>query len=103
MAQYRATQSVDFFAHESLTVTSAVKSLTASTYAPTGQRQAQYAVVTVETDSVRCRFDAGTPSDTAGHLVTTSDTVELEGSNQIANFRMHRVTNDATVKVSYAR
>lgn len=103
MAQFRSTQSVDFFAYENITVGNSSTSLTAATHSPSNQRGAQYALITVETDSIKARFDGGAASATNGHVVTTNDTIELEGSNAIANFRAIRVTNDATIRVSYAR
>lgn len=94
----------DYFAHESLTVTSAVRQLTESVYKPSGgvRAPAQFATVSVETDSIRWTVDGTDPSTSAGHLATSGTYISLGGYNQIKQFKAHRVTGDATIKVSYA-
>lgn len=97
----------DIFAHESVTVSTVSKALTSTTYAPTGSssssgKPAEYALITVETDSIRIYMD-GTAADASGHLIVANSIVELFGANQIRNFRAIRVTSDATLRVSYGR
>lgn len=108
-AQAQSTDRVwQMFAHESITVSTVSKSLTSSVHSPTNadgtasSKQAEYATITVETDSVRIYFD-GTAADGSGHLILSGSVVNLYGSNQIRNFRAIRVTNDATIRVSYGR
>lgn len=108
MAQFRSTQSVAFFAYESVTVANSATSLTAATYSPSGRTHAQYALVTVETAAIRFTLDGTTPSNDAdtpvGHLAAVGDVIELEGSNTIARFQAIRSTSTSGVlRVSYAR
>lgn len=95
------TTALDFFAHESITVSSSSIGLTAATARKTNGTSAQHALITIETDDIRVYFD-GTAADSSGHLFNDGDVIEIWGSNAIANFRAIRVTNDATLRVSYA-
>jgi len=58
-------------------------------------------MVTVETDQVRFRVDGSAPDSTTGHLLNVGDILMLENVTMIANFRVIRVTTDATIQVSY--
>lgn len=93
------------FAFESITVSTASVGLTEATFDPVGQTNrggASYAYITVETDSIRARADGGAATS-ASHLATTADTVTIYGQENVRNFRAIRVTNDATIRVSYGR
>ena len=96
MAQYRATSEVEFFDQESLTVSSTSVGLT------NRQNDADYALITVETDQVRWNL-TGIVATATDHLASVADIIELEGSANIRNFRALRVTADAALRVSYGR
>jgi hypothetical protein len=97
----------DSFAFEKLTVSSTVKTLTASVYhqksstnAP--NKIARFATISVETDSIRYRLDGTDPDSTTGHLLQVGDVLELDSANDVAKFKAIRVSGDATIQVSYA-
>ena len=96
MAQYRASAEVEFFDQESLTVSSTSVGLTAR------QNDADYALITIETDQVRWNM-TGRNAVATDHLANIADIIELEGPRNIVNFRALRVTADATLRVSYGR
>jgi hypothetical protein len=87
------------FDHEILTV-NGVTSLTASKYTVTGAKGLR-AMFTVETDQIRFWPDGGTPTNTEGHLLSPGDSMSLENLDQLKNFRAIKVTNNATLMVSY--
>ena len=113
--QFNVTQYRGGFNGETLTITNASKALTASVYNPTitdvpsAQSRADYAVITVETDAIRYWPCTGTlctigaPTSTSGHLVPKDTSFVIWGYSNIVNLRMIRVTNDATIMVSYYR
>lgn len=95
----------EMFAFETLTVGATSVGFTAATYDPTAQTnrgQATYAFVTIEADSISCRFD-GTAAAATNHDLTTSDQLVLYGNGNIRNFRAIRITGDSTLRVSYGR
>lgn len=63
-------------------------------------RSAEYALVTVETDSIRYRTDGTNPDSTTGHLLVAGDVLELDNYDDIRRFKAIRVTTDATIQVS---
>lgn len=95
--------------YESLTVTNAVQVLTASIYKPStsitknSDKPAARAIITIETDQIRYRYDGGNPSATVGHLMSPGDIILLVGEFAIKNFKAFRVTTDASIKVTYER
>lgn len=96
MAQYRARDEVEFFDQESLTVGSTSVGLVGQ------QNDADYALITIETDQIRWALTGG-PATATNHLASVSDIIELEGPANIRNFRALRVTADAAIRVSYGR
>lgn len=89
------------FAHEELTVTNAVKVLTAATY-KVGDRYAQAAFITVEDADVRYTYDGTTPSATVGHLLTQGSSITLAGYHDISTFKAYRsAAVDGTLHVTY--
>jgi len=88
------------FAFETVVVTNASKALTAATYAYTGKKDTK-ALISVETDQVRYRLDGGDPTVAIGHILNPMDTLVLENSDQLKNFRAIRVTTDSTLQVTY--
>lgn len=113
--QFNVTQYRAGFNGEKLTVSSVSKALTSSIYnpvitdTPSSQSRADYAVLTVEVDAIRwwpctgALCTVGAPTSTSGHQVAIGGSVTIFGYANIVNFRMIRVTNDATVQVSYYR
>lgn len=98
---------LDFFANESVVVSSTSKALTAATYQPAATvpslGPATYALVTVEADQIRWWADGSDPTDLVGHRANVDDVIELVGAASIRNFRAIRITTDATLRCSYAR
>lgn len=89
------------FAHETLTVTNAVKVLTASTYV-VGSRYSQAAYITIEDADVRYTYDGTTPSATVGHLLTSGSSIALSGHRDISTFKAYRAAGiDATLRITY--
>lgn len=95
------------FAFETLTVSNTAVGLTATTYhvksstaAP--NQIAEYATITVETDSIRYRTDGTDPDGSTGHLLGPGDVLYLTSADDIRRFKAIRVTNDSTLMVSYA-
>lgn len=90
------------FAHESITVSNAVKSLTEATYAPAtqGQVAANVAWITVADDNIRYWLDGSSPTATVGHVLADGDGLEI-GGQAIRLFRCIRETTDAIISVSY--
>lgn len=63
-------------------------------------RTAEFALITVETDSIRYRTDGTNPDSTTGHLLVAGDALTLDNLDDIRRFRAIRVTTDATIQVS---
>ncbi len=59
--------------------------------------------VTVEADAIRFRYDGTAPTATDGHKVDAGGNFTVEGHENVVNFRMIRVTGDATVQVTFER
>lgn len=89
------------FAYEKMTVTNAVKTLTAATYV-SGDKKARVAYLSVETNGVNFTYDGTTPSATEGHLLNAGESITINGYANISQFKMFRSgAADATVKVTY--
>lgn len=89
------------FASESITVSSAAKTLTAATYAPgTGIPAATQAWITCADDAVRYWLDGSTPTATVGHVLAAGDGLAIQTA-AIAGFRAIRKTTDAILSVTY--
>jgi len=56
--------------------------------------------LSIETESVRIRWDGGAPTSTDGHLLVAGDSIEIEGRGNVRNLRMIRITNSATAHVT---
>ena len=96
----KAVSRIDY---ESITVNTAVGFTAAKivrAISGTG-RQADFALVTVETDQIRYRLDGVAPTSSEGHLVSTGSSFELNGALMIQNFLAIKVTNNATIKCTY--
>jgi hypothetical protein len=89
------------FAYEVLTVTTAVKTLTAGSYI-VGDKRAQVAQLTVESNGVNYTYDGTPPTATVGHNLPAGSSLVIQGMHNIENFKMFRSgASDATVKVTY--
>lgn len=95
------------FAFETITVSGTAVGFTATTYhvksstnAP--HKIAEFAVVSVETDSIRYRTDGSDPTGSVGHLLMAGDVLFLSSADDVRKFKAIRVTTDATLQVSYA-
>ena len=89
---------------ETLTVSSTALPVTESKRVPGANiGRCRYLFCTVETDQVRYRLDGGAPTATVGHLVSVGQNIEVHGEENVQNFRIIRVTADATVPMSFGR
>lgn len=58
------------------------------------------AFVTVETNSIRVRWDGTAPTASVGHLLTAGSSLTIIGESNVTNFRMIRATADAVVMIT---
>jgi len=63
----------------------------------------QAAIVTVETEAIRCRLDGVDPTAVEGHLLQPGDVLELTSSRDLLHVRFISTGVDAKLHVSYAR
>jgi hypothetical protein len=89
-------------AKETLVVSSTALPLTASAYDRDGL-SADQATITCETDAVRYWADGSIPTASVGHVLAAAGALLLYGQQAIQNFRVIRVTNDATLSITYSR
>ena len=73
---------------ETLAVTDSAKGFTAGTYGTTVEHMRAY--VTAEGGLVRYRYDGSDPTATVGHLLWNGDSILIEGSTNVRNFRAIR-------------
>jgi len=90
--------------YESLTVGSAVVSLTSSKFASLASLSLR-AFITLESAPIRFRIDgAGNPTATEGHLLETNQNLMLEGYECLNQFRAIRTTGvDGILKITYEK
>jgi hypothetical protein len=87
------------FGYEALTVTNAVAvTLDRSIYDASRQ-----AVITIEDNPIRCRWDGTAATTTEGHLLQPGDTVILQFTTDIYHFSAIATGVDAKIKVTYSR
>jgi hypothetical protein len=67
------------------------------------KRPARAALLSVETNSIRVRFDGTDPTAAVGHLVTAGDFLWVEGPDLLRKLKMIRASADASVTVSIFR
>jgi hypothetical protein len=95
------------FAHETLTVSTAVKTLTAATYEPTGDLHQQVKpraiLVTVHAQPLRYTFDGTNPvAATTGHYAAAGAEIFIGGYQNIKNFKAIRDGGtDSSIGVTY--
>ena len=99
----RLGQEATIFAFETVTVAGTAIGGTAGTYVPATYGPACRAFMTVETASLRWRCDGTAPTATVGHLAVAGDSIEIEGIANVANFKAIKVTDNATLQISYSR
>lgn len=93
--------------YESLTIAGTAVPFTTAKVAPTSSSsgyastKAVLAHVSVETDSIRYRIDGHDPTASEGHLIPANTSFWVQGITSIENFRAIKVTNNATLKVTY--
>lgn len=91
-------------AFESITVSSAAIGFTAATYGnPTTGAAGTSALVTIESNPVRWRADGTDPTASVGHLLGAGESLEVEGSLDLASIRFIATGSDATARVTYFR
>lgn len=89
------------FGYEALTVSTTALALTAAEYV-SGDRKAQVAHITVESNPINYTYEGTTPTSTVGHNLVAGSTLTLAGYANIVAFRMIRSGGaDATVKITY--
>lgn len=89
------------YAHETLTVSNAVKTCTAATYDAAVVRGA---IVNPADQDIRYTFDGTTPAAGTGLRLAAGDTLVLLGQGNVANLKMIREdASDASVGVTYLR
>lgn len=89
-------------AFESITVAAAAIGFTSGSWNPsTGH--ANRAVVTVETASVRYRYDGSDPTAAEGHLLNAGDVLIVVGYDALSATKFIRTSSSATLKVTYER
>lgn len=57
-------------------------------------------IVTVETNSIRYRYDGTAPTTSVGHLLTAGTRLELVGNDNIQKLQVIRASADGTVMVT---
>lgn len=91
------------FAYETITVSSTALGFTTATAFPDGLQPADAAFVSVETDAIRFRVDGIVPTAAIGHKIASDGSFWVYGTLNCRKLRMIRVTNDATIRVTYYR
>lgn len=95
---------VEPYAFETITVADSSVGFTVAKYAPTGERRAGVAVVTVETAPFRWRADGTAPTNTVGHLSEAFSSLQVCGATAIRQWRGIRTTgSSSTIHVTYFR
>lgn len=63
-------------------------------------KRAVRAFLTVETNTIRIRFDGTDPDSSTGHSLVSGDSIVIEGEQNVSKLRMIRASADATVQVT---
>ena len=80
--------------YEAITVSSTAIGLTPPT-------NADSAFISIETDAIRYTVDGTTPTAAIGHPKAAATELNLESKKELTAFQAIRVTNDASLKVTY--
>lgn len=65
------------------------------------RKRAQKAVLSVESQPIRFRYDGTSPSSTVGHLLAAGDYFTVNGEDNVAALKMIATGTDATVQVTF--
>ena len=95
----------EYFAFETITITSTAKSLTQATYTDSDGVVAKVAKISVgDGGRVTYRIDGGIPTSSGGHIVTPMSTITILGQENVKSFRIIRTdASNGAVAVSYGR
>lgn len=66
-----------------------------------GHKRAVRVFCTVETASVRTRFDGTAPTSTLGHLLAAADYLVVDGEANVANLKFIAAAGDGAVHITY--
>lgn len=91
------------YANETLTVTNAVKILTAAVYQTGRHDDVQNCIITVEDATIRFWTTGTSPvAGTSGHIANPGDKIQLTRKHSIENFKAIRNgSTDAVIQVTY--
>lgn len=95
--------------YESIAVSTVAQKLTASKIEPVATiadkdlGKAKLIRISVETNAVRIREDGPDPTASEGHVLNAGDWYYISNLQQMKQFRVIRVSADATLKVTYFR
>ena len=64
-------------------------------------KRAVRAFLTVETNTIRIRFDGTNPDSSTGHALAAGDFMTVDGEQNVSRIKMIRASADATVQVTY--
>lgn len=87
------------FNFQSLTVSTTAVSPTATV----GDLKAHRAVITVETDQIRFRYDGTAPTSSVGHIMNPGERLIMEGRSNISGLQFIRssaATADAVLRIT---
>jgi len=95
----------EYFAEESITVTTAVKSLTSTSYTDSDGTVAQIAIISVNDGGrITYRVTGANPTASAGIIITPMSIVKIVGQDNIRNFRIIRSdSSNGQIFVTYGR
>jgi hypothetical protein len=91
------------YAYETISVSSSAIGFTANLRSPAGQQSARAVQCTLETVTIRYRFDSGNPTTSDGHLVAINTTFTLYGQDNIRNWRGISTAGAAPLRCTYMR
>lgn len=94
----------DAEAHESISVTDTAVGFTVGTWKSGAGTPHTRAFVTNRGGVVSYRYDGGTPTATSGHLLSHGDSIAVEGSVNVGNFKAIRAGDtNGSLDVTYER
>jgi hypothetical protein len=80
------------YAYDSATVSSTAMTMTAIGFSAANIDTADRALISVDTQPVRFRYDGGVPTAAEGHYLESGDTHMIEGNQNIRNLQLIRAT-----------
>jgi hypothetical protein len=89
--------------YEQVTVSTTSKALTEAAYKPRSTTKAQKAIIGIEDNGIRFRLDGLAPTSAVGMEAGSGDMIELNGIDEIVQFRAIRSgAADAVLNVTYS-